>query len=350
LDLELAMVSPRIIVALGVPATRWFLGSDTDTMEHMHGRPIEKDGRIILPCYHPAAGLHDTGALRFVYDDFQVLHGLVNGASVEDYELRDEYPNPDYRVVDTKRELDKAVTAISLSPQVAVDVETIKQDTELWSVQTSIAPGTGVFIPMKLGYSGRLDTRPWGAQVIVHFYLNDVNWLDIPEDNFVDTLVMAYLLGLPQGLKTLALTLCGIKMISYREMVRPGQQILSQQYLTEASTREWPDPPLLEETKWDNKIGKVITRTKKPWHISRKVTKMFKDIEKGGDVDLWARWQSIPDAERECVEKVLGAMPESSLANISFEDAVQYATRDADATLRVKLKMEQYGCRLDSPS
>jgi DNA polymerase-1 len=42
-----------------------------------------------------------------------------------------------------------------------------------------------------------------------------------------------------------------------------------------------------------------------------------------------------------CVEKALGIMPESSLADISFEQAVHYSVLDADATLRVKLKLEK---------
>ena len=223
---------------------------------------------------------------------------------------------------------------------VAVDVETIKRDTELWSVQVSTSPGTGWFIPTR-GQFNRMDFSNIKPTIIVHHYLNDIKWLGIDDNNFFDSMVAAYLLGLPQGLKTLAHSLCGIKMVDYSEIVRPGQQKLSLQYLTEAGSREWPDPPEVEETKWNNKQGGIVTRIKHPWHIQRKIDKMFKDTEKGDDVDLWGRWNSIPDIERDCVEKVLGAMPESSLADIPFDDAVAYSVRDSDATLRVKLKMEQ---------
>lgn len=339
LDIELGLVQPKIIAAMGAFAIRRVLGDDADTVEHLHGRPIEKDGRIILPCYHPAAGLHDTSTLRFLYDDFQVLRGLLQGKSVADYTIRDEYPNPDYRVADGWHSGDY-MAELQEADCVAVDVETVKRDTELWSVQLSTKPGTGWFIPTH-GHFNRLNLSEVKPTVAVHYYLNDIKWLNISDGNFVDTMTQAYLLGLPQGLKTLARTLCGIHMISYQEVVRPGQQKLSLQYLTEAGSREWPAPPELEETKWSNKQGKIVTRSKHPWSISRKIAKLFRDIEKGDDVDLWTRWQSIPEAERDCVEKVLGAMPESSLADIPFGEAVAYSVRDADATLRVKLRMDQ---------
>jgi len=65
------------------------------------------------------------------------------------------------------------------------------------------------------------------------------------------------------------------------------------------------------------------------------------------DVDMWSRWRSIPEEERSVVESVLGAMPESSLADIPFDDALQYACRDADATLRVYYKLKKMITDLD---
>lgn len=341
LNIELGLVRPKIIVAMGAFAIRAMLGDSTDTVEHLHGRPIEKDGRIILPCYHPAAGLHDTSTLRFLYEDFQVLRGLLQGKSVADYTVRDEYPNPEYRVVDTSAKAKQMLGEIRDTGQCAVDVETVNRNTELWSVQVSAYPGTGWFLPNVKSYTGKVNIGGSTTRIIVHHYLNDVKWLDIPENNFFDSMISAYLLGLPQGLKELASRLCGMKMRSYAEVVRPGQRKLSLEYLTEASKREWPDPPDVEETKWDNKEGKIVTKLRKPWHISRKVNKLLKDMESNSDVDPYERWRSIPDIERESVEKALGIMPESSLADIPFEDAVQYAVRDSDATLRVKLKMDK---------
>lgn len=342
LNIELNLVQPKIIVAMGAFAIRAVLGDSADTVEHLHGRPIEKDGRIILPCYHPAAGLHDTSTLRFLAEDFQVLRGLLQGKTVADYTIKDEYPSPDYRVVDNSDSEYKLGQEIHDSSQgVAIDVETVNQDTKLWSVQISTRPGTGWFTKASDNYKPPFPCNEFNKQIIVHHYLSDTRWLDIPEDNFFDSMIAAYLLGLPQGLKALASRLCGMKMKSYTETTRSGQQKISLQYLVEATSHEFPDPPEIEETKWDNKIGRLVTKIKKPWHISRKITKLLSDFGVDDSLDLYDRWKQIPDNEKECVEKVLGVMPESSLADIAFEDAVQYATRDADATIRVKLKLEQ---------
>lgn len=340
LDIELGLVRPQIIVAMGAFAIRAMLGDGADSVEHLHGRPIEKDGRIILPCYHPAAGLHDTSTLRFLYDDFQVLRGLLHGKTVADYTIQDEYPNPDYRVADTEAKLKQMRDEIHDSGEFAVDTEQCRG--ELWSAQISSRPGSAWFIPIKTGYKGRVDLKQYrDSLAIVHYYLHDIEYIDIDERNFRDTMVMSYQTGQPQGLKELASRLCGIRMINYSEMVRPGQQKLAIEYLRKAAAGEWPDPPTIEETKWDNKAGKIVTKVKKPWHISRKVNKALDDFEEDSALDLWGRWQGIPQEERQVVEVKLGLMPESSLADIRFEDAVRYACRDADSTLRVYHKLKQ---------
>ncbi len=345
LDIELSAVDPLIIVAMGAPAIAHFLGTNAGTVEHLHGKPVEVviDGktRIILPCYHPAAALRDTTLIRQCSEDFNVLRGLIKGHSPSDYIVQDEYPNPEYRVADTPKLLAQVVSEIREVGQVAIDVETIHSDTQLWSAQISTRPGTAWFIPVGSDFKGRMDTTKWNAEVIIHHYLNDVKWLDIPANNFFDTMVASYLLGQAQGLKELASRLCGMRMINYSEMVRPGQHKLAVQYLTEAATREWPDPVPVEEVKWDNKAGKIVSKLRKPWHISRKMKGILADAVNNPSTDAYKRWREIEEVERLPVEKKLGLMPESSLADISFVDAVQYAAKDSDATMRVKLKLEK---------
>jgi len=345
LDLEIELVNPHIIVAMGAPAIRRFLGDTAGTVEHLHGKPVAVQVgsavRVVLPCYHPAAGLRVTAHLRHLYDDFQVLRGLAGGRDLADYRVVDEYPEPDYRVVDTPELLAEMADDIMDSGQFAIDTETWKRGVELWSTQISARPGTSWFTPVRVGYGrDRVDLTKFGAHVIVHNYLFDVQWLVITDGRFTDSMVQAYLLGLPQGLKELASRLCGMAMITYSEMVRPGQRKLSVDYLTEAISRDWPDPPEVEEVKWDNKAGKIVTKIKHPWHITRKMKKILADSVDNLDIDPYDRWRHVDQQERVEVEKALGIMPESSLADIKFEDAVQYACRDSDATIRVKLKMD----------
>lgn len=340
LDMELEVVQPRIVVAMGAPAIAYFLGNNAGTVEHLHGKPVGKDGRIILPAYHPAAALRDTAKLRQCQEDFQVLRGLVKGRDWREYHIQDEYPNPVYRVVDTPEKMAGMVINIESAGEFAVDTEICRG--KLWSVQLSCKPGEAYFLPIKDDQQDRVDLSFLKATAVVHNYLFDIQYLKLDETNFVDTMTMAYLTGAgSQGLKELASRLCGIQMITYKEMVSKGQQKLSLVYLQKASDMEWPDPPTIEETKWDNRKGCLTTKVKKPWHISRKITKMLDDFGKDDTTDLWDRWRNIPEEERAIVESVIGAMTESSLADILFDDAVQYASRDADATLRVYHKLSK---------
>ncbi len=342
LELEIELVNPRIIVAMGATAIRYFLKT-SESVEHLHGKPIAiKVGssvRTVLPTYHPAATFYDSSLMRFLYDDFNVLRGLVQGKPLSDFLITDDYPDPVYRVADTPELLRKVIDEARSAGEFAIDTETTKRNTELWSSQVSSVPGTAWFISAK--GQKLIDLIPWNSHPIVHFYLNDVQWLNIPDDDFTDTMCQAYLLGLPQGLKELASRICGVPMKSYSEMVRPGQRKLTIQYLTEALSHEWPAPEPVEEVKWNNKAGKIVTKYRHPWHITRKMQKILADSVDDLDVDPYARWCDIEEVERKAVEAKLGIMPESSLADIKFEDAATYSCRDADSTLRVKLKMDK---------
>ncbi len=345
LDIELGVVQPRVVVAMGVPAIARFLGVGAGTVEHLHGKPIELDGRIVLPVYHPAAALHNTTLLRQCQEDFQVLRGLVRGVDWREYRVEDEYPNPDYSVVDTPEKMTGMVINIEQAGEFAVDTEVCRG--RLWSVQISCRPGAAYFIPIKDDHRGRVDLSFLKATAILHNYLYDIQWISVADDGFVDTMVMSYLVGQVQGLKELASRFCGIPMRTYSEVVRPSQQKLALSYLHKVAKREWSDPPPVEETKWDNKQGRLVTKAKKPWPISRKIDKALGDLEGNPDVDLWERWRNIPEGERAVVEKVLGAMPESSLADIPFEQAMLYACKDADATLRVYHRLKKLVSQLE---
>jgi uracil-DNA glycosylase family 4 len=341
LDIELSVVQPQIIVAMGSPAIRHFLGNDAGTIEHLHGKPIERDGRIILPSYHPAAALHDTSKLRQCAEDFQVLRGLVKGTPPSAYHVVNEYPNPVYRVADTPKLIKQMEDEIRDAGEFAIDTEQCRG--RFWSAQISAIPGTSWFIPIpeKLGTGWRMDVAKYDATCIVHYYLHEIKYLNIDDDKFVDTMCLAYLSGNSQGLKELAYRLTGIQMTTYTEMVHPEQLRLSAEYLKRTLDRKWPDPPAIEETKWDNKKGAIVTRNKRPWHISRKIDNILKSLTNDESPDPWGKWRNIPPEERNVVESVIGAMPEASLMDIKFEDAVAYSCRDALATLLVYHKLSK---------
>jgi uracil-DNA glycosylase family 4 len=52
---QLALLDPRVVVPLGLSATRWFLGPTT--LAAVRGRVHEAGGWRVLPTYHPSAAL-----------------------------------------------------------------------------------------------------------------------------------------------------------------------------------------------------------------------------------------------------------------------------------------------------
>lgn len=341
LFLETELVNPQVIVLMGAPAIHSILGQDSGSVEHLHGRPVMKDGRIYLPCYHPAAALYETSQLRQLYDDFTVLKGLVQGRPVSDFIIEDQFPNPDYREITSKAELSDLYDLITDKELVASDVETVNSHSKtestdkLWSVQLSVQYGQAFFIGGDLAQQFRYPEK---AKVIDHFWLNDTQF--ISHDCFCDTMVMAYLLQKPQGLKELATRLLGVQMQSYSDLVSAGSRDKAITYLQLASLTVWPDPELITEIFWDNKAGKIIEKSKKPQHINRKIKRILDDCEKNPAVDLFARWHTgITQQERSAVEAVLGRMPENTIADVEHAKAVTYACRDASVTMGVYQKM-----------
>ena len=52
---QLALARPAVVVALGLSATRWFLGPTP--LAAVRGRLHDVDGRRVVPTYHPSAAL-----------------------------------------------------------------------------------------------------------------------------------------------------------------------------------------------------------------------------------------------------------------------------------------------------
>lgn len=342
LDKELKAVNPSIIVTLGWPATHYITKLD-DTMEHLHGRPIEQDGRVVLPAYHPAAGFHNTALLRHIYDDFAVLGKLLQGATADSLLVKDKYPNPRYEVLENP----KLIRELLHEPRYALDTEQ-RTTGELWSMQVSVKAGEAYFIPAvalpphtpPLGPPSESLAPPHAivlpptSEVTVHNYLHEAKFLDIP--NFICTQVVAYLLGYPQGLKELASRLCGMKMQSYTEVVRPYRRAKALRYLEGALRYEWEKPEPYDIWEWSERLGKPVVRLLKPPHIKHK---MKYRIERAGEdplYDPYAKWFEVPAQERAEMESVLGVMPDADLSDAPFDQAVQYASMDPDATLRVR--------------
>ncbi len=72
---QIRLVRPRIICPLGTPAIKAVMGQEY-TAGREHGKPFRKEGRIILPLYHPAAALYDPSLKELMLTDFKTLKKL----------------------------------------------------------------------------------------------------------------------------------------------------------------------------------------------------------------------------------------------------------------------------------
>lgn len=72
---ELELLRPRAVVPLGRHALAHF-ASDVRISE-VHGRPLVREGRTVVPWYHPAAALHNPPLRPVLEADAQALADLL---------------------------------------------------------------------------------------------------------------------------------------------------------------------------------------------------------------------------------------------------------------------------------
>lgn len=74
---QIQQINPKIIVLLGSVALKAFLGNQYKITES-RGKWFEKDGRDIMPTFHPAALLRDEAKKIFLYQDLLKICDKLN--------------------------------------------------------------------------------------------------------------------------------------------------------------------------------------------------------------------------------------------------------------------------------
>jgi DNA polymerase I-like protein with 3'-5' exonuclease and polymerase domains len=217
---------------------------------------------------------------------------------------------------------------------IAVDTETSKGQT--WSVQLSSEPHKAEMVvlgknPIWTARTKALLENP-DTTVIFHNALYDFRMLKrqgIVAAKFVDTMVMAYLLGYDSlKLKVLAFRHLGMEMRTFDDLVREQGDFEAYVYLQTVANTEWPTPDL--EVVVD-KTGNA--KFKQPQSIGRKVKTMLKKVETNPDADLREKWGDMDG--REVAEDELGVMPGGDIADVEPSESLDYACADADATFQL---------------
>jgi DNA polymerase-1 len=115
LDAEIARINPTYIVPLGALATKAVAKAKVSTA---HGQMTERDGRVVMPTYHPAATFRDPSKLQVIQQDLARLKRQIDGtlgATQDAFE---------YRVVTTRTILKEFWDAFDAADEYAYDTET----------------------------------------------------------------------------------------------------------------------------------------------------------------------------------------------------------------------------------
>jgi uracil-DNA glycosylase family 4 len=385
---EIAQVNPKFIILMGGVAARSILPPidagrvDLDTHHGMLYGKLEYTGDAsqwvwncsqprlyqfpqrhnIIITYHPAAGLHGSEMMTPLLGDFRAIRHIMDSVENGQYpHLVDAYPFPQYKEITTAAQVLDALhpaRSITRGRWVFADTETDGLTGPPWCLSFSTSPGTGWVIPVDateaLGAFGWWVTHDPFIKVGLHnamFDLDVMGRMGLTGFQWRDTMHTAYQLGdEPQALKPLAFRSTGMEMVDYSEVVRfPSIQPVMdwagklQTNITGAIPVKVPRKKLVLDSShkfWKKHAGLLNRRTVKlhDWRLAE----TFGEGKGGTFPDPWKWW-----AEREPnVRGMLsmfggGEMPAESIIHVSRGRAIEYASRDADATLRVWLALRR---------
>lgn len=345
LEQEIENVRPKFILAVGGHSVRYFLGEGAH-LDAVHGIPhqILRGGRAItiLPGYHPAARFYAPDLLQFILYDYARAAAAIRG-EIPLNPPTDQYPSPKYTDAD-----DRDLEVLADCGELAVDTEGVPGDE--WSFQLTGTPGTGVVVRRsnpRFAQSLRAFRRIAKGKILIgHNLLYELEMframgLDLLDASLRikpwDTMMASYLTAMePQSLKNLARRHCGMVMKDYMDTVGDAGREKQMGYLE----RVWQDTSFEKPGPRVERENDGTCRVYTPQPVQRRAEAILIDVMTGklvdGEpVDPYKRWKKVDRELRLMVEKKHGPMPVGTLADIPLKDAVYYAGRDPDATLRV---------------
>jgi hypothetical protein len=293
--------------------------------------------------FHPALGIHEPKKMLYIRADWHRLGRYLKGnlplvtdpcAGVEDYR----------EVTDVEE-----VEALD-APLLGCDTESRKEGTP-FCFTYSDGPGRGRLIradrPDLLAAFGAVVTRR-RTRLLFHNWLYD--WpvvesmgLTLPHQSICDTMALAFHLGtVPQGLKALAFRELGMTMRDFDDVVSPYSRLNVLHYFELMRMTDWGKPE--EELTQDSKTGKW--KLYRPQSLNTKMKRFFTDLAKNPEgKDIFGAWDNWAMHHAAVVEE-LGPYPGKCISHVPFHEALHYACRDADATLRIYRVLRQMKTRV----
>jgi uracil-DNA glycosylase family 4 len=361
---ELDQVGPRIIICLGrISAAALFdhymgRGSFRD-MDMMHGIPVETvwngvPGGWLIPCYHPAAGMHEPRMMeRFVWDLEQAVRVALTGAPSFERDISggasygDGYGYGPPNTWAGKFHIRSAAVDTEGTPDKPTHIS--------WSITSN----TGRV--MKAQDSDHVEIVE-GADITLHNAPWDLMVLDSLDKDLIslkckitDTMVLSYVLqDEPQSLKNLAYKYRGKIRQGYEEVVdthylpaladwfhRAHNEVdLFVTHLVANATADWrklhPEVKKLTK-KVEADIRKALAASFPKVEALPRFKKIVDDLDKGGRVDLKARLAALDPI----ILANLPPPPPYSLDVVPDKEMVDYTCSDSDDTIHVRSILEK---------
>lgn len=360
---EIHRVQPEFILAVGAFATRWFLGNVD--LESTFGLPhyahpscpawdilVASPATIVIPCYHPAYGLYSPDAKPTVFYGYQQAGKIVRG-EIPRTPIADSHPAAEYMDAGP-RELAEALCA---KATVAADTESpLEDDTDdfaeghadYWGFSVSSEPGWGVVCRRdhpRFSDSVRMMNQ-WlhagvpGQRLILHNALGiDLSvfrhmGVEVPYSfDIYDTMIAAFFTRIePQGLKPLSKRWNGMAMRKYREVIGDAAIAKQYEYLFDVSM----------DAELKRKVESILiakndgtSRLYTPQPPATRAASILADWNEDQSTSLAKRWRGVDRSLRDMVARRHGAMPTGNLNDVPVAEAIAYAGRDPDATLRL---------------
>lgn len=351
---EIAQADPEVIVLMGAAACSLIPSISLDVE---HGMPIYNAELFgwtgtIVPMDHPSGGMHDTSLMIPLLEDFTRLRSILDGS----YKFPQNRILAQYSYVRTAQEIVDSFL-VPICP-IAIDME--DHAGVPFSIQWCPSPGRAYMLRFgdiqvdmatdrllgKLHAGTVLGAfesclKSFSTTVILHNAPGDLDSMDavklmVPIGTAIrDTMQEAYHLGnLPQGLKALAYRLLGIRMKSWMEVVGPPSRSAVLTWLEHAYEYADAALKLVEFQQLKTKVKKVV----KAHPIEKRLRAIFRY---GCGNDAYPIWKHLTELQEKepsafaSVESMCGPVPQLGIANCTSEDALEYACKDADMTLRI---------------
>lgn len=330
LEAELEEVRPRLIIALGRFAARHFMGDPNLDMDLVHGIPHKGlGGRIVIPCYHPAAGLHDLSMAQRTWQDLRAACDYINAPDPA------KIWAPDPKPITVKRH--RLTSPEIINHPTAIDTEGVPG--RPYSIQYSWWPDYAHVVSAEDAHW--LDFR---GPVIFHNSKYDARMCAEmgvklpPVKLWEDTMIRCYdRQDLPHGLKPLSYRVLRRPMSSFDDVVRKHFDPIALEYLeTVAACKGWtrPEESLVE----DKTTGRL--RIYRPQATHNRASSMVKSYAKNpAETKLYELWENVTQQQRDEVVSVLGPFPRYGIEIVPQEEADRYGGGDAASTLELHQKL-----------